>query len=73
MERAVNTTANPRISFSSQNKQLTIMNVRRTDSGQYQCISNNTIRMVPSSVATLDVQCKYDVNMLFLLLLLLLF
>ena len=58
---AVNTTANPRISLSSQNKQLTITNVSRTDSGQYQCTANNAIGMVAfSNAATLDVQCKYN-------------
>ena len=56
---AVNTTANPRISLSSDNKQLTITKVNRTDSGYYQCVANNSIgAAVTSNAATLDVQCK---------------
>ena len=57
---AVNTTADPRIGLSSDNKQLTITNVRRTDSGnQYRCVANNSIGNVTSNAATLNVQCKY--------------
>ena len=57
----VNTTANPRISFSSDNKQLTITNVNRSDSGQYRCVANNSIGdAVTSNAVTLDVQCKYS-------------
>ena len=54
----VNTTANPRISLSPQNKQMTMTNVRGADSGQYQCTANNAIGTVISNSATLDVQCK---------------
>ena len=58
---AVNTTANPRISLSLKNKQLTITNVKRTDSGnQYRCVANNTIiEAVTSNDAILNEQCKY--------------
>ena len=57
---AVNTTANPRISLSLENKQLTITNVKRTDSGnQYRCVANNIIGNVTSNAATLNIQCKY--------------
>ena len=56
----VNTTLNPRISFSLENKQLTITNVRRTDSAhQYRCVANNTNGTATSNAATLNVQCKY--------------
>ena len=56
---AVNTTANPRISLSLENKQLTITNVKRTDSGnQYRCVANSTIETITSNAATLNVQCK---------------
>ena len=56
---AVNTSANPRISSSSDNKQLTITKVNRSDSGYYQCVANNSIGdAVTSSTVTLDVQCK---------------
>ena len=58
---AVNTTADPRISLSLENKQLSITNVRRTDSGnQYRCVANNTIAIVTSNAATLtNILCKY--------------
>ena len=49
----------PRISLSLGNKQLTITNVIRDDSGDYQCVANNSIgAAVTSNAATLDVQCK---------------
>ena len=48
-----------RISFSADNKQLTIMNVSRTDSGEYRCVAENSVGNETSNVATLDVQCKY--------------
>ena len=54
---AVNTTANPRISVSSDNKQLTITKVNRSDSEQYRCVANNSIGDAVTSV-TLDVQCE---------------
>ena len=59
-ESPVNTTANPRISFSLDKKQLIITNVNRADSGPYRCVANNSVENTKSSVATLDVQCKYD-------------
>ena len=57
----MNTTADPRISLSSDNKQLTVINVKRTDSrNHYQCLANNMmIESVTSNAATLNVQCKY--------------
>ena len=55
---AVNTPANPRISLSSDNKQLTITNVNRSDSGQYRCVANNSVGIVNSNAAALNVQCK---------------
>ena len=58
---AVNTTADPRISLSLEDKRLTITNVRRTDSGnQYRCVASNVIGNVTSNAATLtDIQCKF--------------
>ena len=51
----------PRISLSLDNKQLTITNVSRDDSGDYRCVANNSIgAAVTSNAATLDVQCKYS-------------
>ena len=50
-----------KISLSSDNKQLTITNVNRDDSGDYRCVANNSIgAAVTSDAATLDVQCKYS-------------
>ena len=50
-----------RISFSDDEKQLTITNVSRTDSGEYRCVANNSLGNKTSNVATLDVQCEYNV------------
>ena len=58
---AINTTANPTISLSSDSKQLTVINVKRTDSGnQYRCVASNMIiETVTSNAAALNIQCKY--------------
>ena len=50
-----------RISISDDEKQLTITNVSRTDSGEYRCVANNSLGNKTSNVAILDVQCKYNV------------
>ena len=52
---------NSRISFSEDKKQLTITNVSRTDSGEYQCVANNSLGNATSDAALLDVQCKKSV------------
>ena len=44
-----------RISFEAGNRQLTITNVSRADSGEYRCVADNDT----SNATTLDVQCKY--------------
>ena len=54
----VNTTSNPRITFSAYNKQLTITSVKRTDGGEYKCLASNSIKTVNSTAAFLIVQCK---------------
>ena len=60
----VNTSANPRITFSADEKQLTITNVNQADSGsQYQCVANNSIgQAITSNAASLNVQCKNNVT-----------
>ena len=55
---AVNTTANPRIGLSLDNKQLTITNVNRDDRGDYRCAANNSVATVESNAGALNVQCK---------------
>ena len=55
---AVNTSVNNKISLTSNNKELTIANVSRKDSGEYNCEATNSVGKTSSRVATLDVQCK---------------
>ena len=57
----VNSTINSRISFSEDNKQLTITNVSRTDNGEYQCVAENRVGSDTSKSASLDVQCKFNI------------
>ena len=54
----VNTTSNPRITFSAYNKQLSITSVKRTDGGEYKCLASNSVKTVNSTAAFLIVQCK---------------
>ena len=56
----VNKTINSRIKFSEDKKQLKIMDVYRTDSGEYRCVASNSFGNDSSNAATLDVQCKYS-------------
>ena len=51
-------TANDRISLLADNKQLSITNVNRTDSGEYRCVAANSVDAVFSNSATLAVHCK---------------
>ena len=51
-------TADNRISFSADNKQLSLTNVNRKDSGEYVCVATNSVRTVYSNAATLTVHCK---------------
>ena len=48
-------------SFLTDNKRLTITNVSRTDSGEYQCVANNSLGNDISNAATLNIQCKYSI------------
>ena len=50
-----------RISFTADEKQLTITNVSRTDSGEYRCVASNMVGNDTSNAADLDVQCKYSI------------
>ena len=54
-------TNNSEISFAADNKQLTITNVRRTDSGEYRCVASNSLGNDTTSPAKLDVQCKWNI------------
>ena len=50
---------NDRIRLSADNKQLSITNVNRTDSGEYRCVAHNNVNSVNSNAATLTVQGKH--------------
>ena len=63
----VHTSNNSRFSFSEGKKELTITNVNRTDSGKYQCVASNSLGNDTSDAATLNVQCKYGLTLLFLI------
>ena len=63
----VNSSDSSTISISPDKKQLTITNVNRTDSGEYQCVASNIHGNATSNAATLDVQCKNGVVLLKLL------
>ena len=57
----LNITVHPRISLTSDNKQLTVKNVNRTDSHhKYRCQANNIVETITSDPASLNVQCEYD-------------
>ena len=51
-------TANDRIRLSADNKELSITNVKRTESGEYRCVATNSVGAVYSNAATLTVHCK---------------
>ena len=53
--------ASGRISFSDDKKRLTITNVKRTDSGEYQCVAENRVGSDTSKSASLNVQCKFNI------------
>ena len=58
-------TVHPRISFTSDNKQLKVKNVNRTDSHhKYRCQANNSIGTITSNAASLTVQCECDTMIL---------
>ena len=47
-----------RISLSDDNKQLTITNVNRTESGEYRCVASNSLGNDTSNAAEVDVECE---------------
>ena len=49
---------NSRISLSDDNKQLTITNVNRKESGEYRCVAKNWVGNDTSNASTVYVQCK---------------
>ena len=53
----VNATIDSRFSFSAGDRQLTITNVNRADSGEYRCVASNILGNATSNAATLDIQC----------------
>ena len=55
---SINQSNNSRISFSENKELLTITNLNRQDSGEYQCVANNSLGTGSSNVATLNVLCK---------------
>ncbi|XP_068728199.1 leucine-rich repeats and immunoglobulin-like domains protein 3 isoform X2 [Montipora capricornis] len=56
-----NKTVHRRVSLSSDGRQLTVTNVSRTDSDhEFRCQANNTVGMVASNAARLNVQCEYQ-------------
>ena len=54
----LNTSLDDRIKFSEDKKTLSIMDVKRTDSGNYRCKATNDVKSVDSELARLTVQCK---------------
>ena len=63
----VNVKVHPRISLTTDNKQLTVRNVKRTDlSHEYRCQANNNVGTITSYAASLTVQCEYHITMIML-------
>ncbi|XP_044170543.1 LOW QUALITY PROTEIN: hemicentin-1-like, partial [Acropora millepora] len=61
----VNIKVHPRVSLGPDNKQLTVRNVKRTDSNhQYRCLANNSVETITSDAASLNVQCEYHITMI---------
>lgn len=52
---------NSRVSLSMDNKQMTITDVKRVDSGEYGCVATNSLGNDASNPAYLGVQCKWNI------------
>ncbi|XP_078355120.1 protein sidekick-1-like isoform X22 [Oculina patagonica] len=61
-ESPINTSDNSRISLLDDNKQLTITNVSRTDSGEYRCVAKNRVGRDTSNATTVNVLYKPDIT-----------
>ena len=46
------------ISLTNDSKELTMMKLKKTDSGEYQCVARNSLGNISSNASTLSVQCK---------------
>ena len=55
---SLDTNNSSRMNLSYEGKQLTIKNVRRTDSALYRCVAENSLGNVTSYNTTLEVHCK---------------
>ena len=51
-------TANDRISFLADDRQLRVTNVIGADSGVHRCVATNSVGTVESNAATLTVHCE---------------
>ncbi|CAH3163872.1 unnamed protein product, partial [Pocillopora meandrina] len=58
----LDTNSNSGIFFTDDKKHLTIVNVSRTDSGEYQCVTNNSLGNISSNASILRVQHKPKIN-----------
>ena len=54
----LNTSGNSRIFLRNGDKQLNIMNLSRTDSGEYRCVAQNSRGNISSNASVLSVQRK---------------
>ena len=55
---------NPRISFSKNKQQLTISDMKRTDTGTYRCVASNKFGNATSDAASLDIHCKENLMLI---------
>ena len=55
--------SNSSVSLSADNKRLSITNVNRNDSGEYRCVTTNSVGNEISIAAIVDVQCKRFFNL----------